>query len=98
MNYTVKVWYAATPEELDAAQLREAIGQAVADLEGAVQGVIPKQALDRLRRLCAEGNAWEPQVHTGLHEDSTQTAAEAFLRDLLGLEGRGVRRLLVEAE
>jgi hypothetical protein len=40
----------------------------------------------------------EPQTHRGLDPERAAIGAEAFLRDLIGNEGEGVRRLTVEAE
>ena len=56
MTYTLKVWYAATPE-------------------GAL-----------------------PQTHKGVDAARAEVGAGAFLRDLFGLGGEGVRRLVVEVE
>lgn len=43
----------------------------------------------------AAGNS---QEHSGLSAEQVETAAGAFLRDLLGLAGAGVARVEVEAE
>lgn len=40
----------------------------------------------------------EPQTHTGLDAFNAYRGADAFLRDLLRLEGQGVRRLTIEVE
>jgi hypothetical protein len=56
VTYTLKVWYAATPED------------------------------------------GEPQTHEGLDRERADQGAMAFLDDLINLEGRGVRRLTIEAE
>lgn len=37
-------------------------------------------------------------IHAGLDPEQAQMGAGAFLRDLVGLEGRGVRRLTVAFE
>jgi hypothetical protein len=46
----------------------------------------------------ATGEDDPPQEHRGLTSEQVETGMGAFVRDLTGLEGRGVRRVTLEVE